>query len=420
MRKLISWSVGIYLIYVLFIIWYLFYFADTSIPKEFKGTSADPATFLTPREWMLSEQYSQMKNLLFFLAIPYDWLIYIVILALGLSRKFQEWAKATTKWSALQTAVYLFWLSLLVTVFTLPLNFTAYRLSKEYGINTQTFSHWLKDEMIHFWVNYVLMLMIVSVLYWLIRKFEKRWWFYAWLLSIPFIIFLTFIQPVVIDPLYNDFYPLRDKELEAKILALAEQANIPAEHVFEVNMSEKTNALNAYVTGIGPNSRIVLWDTTLKRLQEEEILFIMAHEMGHYVMKHIYWGVAGYILLTFFGLYITSRLIKWIIGRWGVYLRIREIKEISSLPLFLLVISLLNFSVSPLVNAVSRYEEHAADRYAIELTKNTEAAISSFQELTRAGLSQVNPPYLVKIFRYGHPTILERIVFLNTYEQHRK
>ncbi|MBA2872037.1 Zn-dependent protease with chaperone function [Anoxybacillus calidus] len=420
MRKTISWSIGIYLIYVLFMIWYLFYFADTSIPKEFKGTSADPATFLTPRELMLSEQYSQMKNLLFFLAIPYDWLIYIAILALGLSRKFQGWAKETTKWSALQTAVYLFWLSLLVTVFTLPLHFISYLLSKEYGINTQTVSHWLKDEIIHFWVNYVLMMMIVSVLYWLIRKFEKRWWFYAWLLSIPFIIFLTFIQPVVIDPLYNDFYPLRDKELEAKILALAEQANIPAEHVFEVNMSEKTNALNAYVTGIGPNSRIVLWDTTLERLQEDEILFIMAHEMGHYVMKHIYWGVAGYVLLTLIGLYVTNKLMKWMIKRWGVCLHIKDIKELNSLPLFFLLISLLSFSVSPLVNAVSRYEEHAADRYAIELTKNTEAAISSFQELTRAGLSQVNPPYLVKIFRYGHPTILERIVFLNMYEQHRK
>ncbi|HZG61569.1 MAG TPA: M48 family metallopeptidase [Anoxybacillus sp.] len=420
MRKLISWSVGIYFIYVLLIIWYLFYFADTSIPKEFKGTSADPATFLTPRELMLSEQYSQIKNLLFFLAIPYDWLIYIVILALGLSRKFQERATATTTWSALQTAIYLFWLSLLVTVFTLPLNFIAYRLAKEYGINTQAFSHWLKDEVIDFWVNYVLMLIIVSVLYWLIRKFEKRWWFYAWLLSIPFIVFLTFIQPIVIDPLYNDFYPLSDKELETKILTLAEQADIPAEHVFEVNMSEKTNALNAYVTGIGPNSRIVLWDTTLERLGEDEILFIMAHEMGHYVMKHIYWGVAGYVLLTLIGLYVTNKLMKWVIQRWGVYLHIKNIKELNSLPLFLLLISLLSFSVSPLVNAVSRYEEHAADQYAIELTKNAEAAISSFQELTRAGLSQVNPPYLVKIFRYRHPTILERIVFLDTYEQRRE
>lgn len=420
LRKVITWSVGIYAIYVLFIVLYLFYLTDTTIPKEFRGTAADPETFLTPRELMLSEEYSRLKNLIFFLSIPYEWIIYIGILVLGISKTFQEWAKITAKLSGMQTAVYLFWLSALVEALTFPLNFAAYQLSKTYGISTQTFSHWMKDELIDFWVNYILMLAIVIVLYWLIRKYEKRWWFYAWLLSVPFTVFLTFIQPVVIDPLYNDFYPLTNKELEKKILALAEEANIPAEHVFEVNMSEKTNALNAYVTGVGGNSRIVLWDTTLQKLKEEEILFIMAHEMGHYVMKHIYWGVAGYILLTFIGLYITSRLMKWFIRRWHPHLKVKKQGEIASLPLFLLIISLLNFIATPVVNTVSRYEEHAADRYAIELTNDAEAAISSFQELTRAGLSEVNPPYLVKLFRYTHPTILERITFLSTYEEEKK
>lgn len=420
LRKVITWSVGIYATYVLFIVLYLFYLTDTTIPKEFRGTAADPETFLTPRELMLSEEYSRLKNLIFFLSIPYEWIIYIGILVLGISKTFQEWAKITAKLSGMQTAVYLFWLSALVEALTFPLNFAAYQLSKTYGISTQTFSHWMKDELIDFWVNYILMLAIVIVLYWLIRKYEKRWWFYAWLLSVPFTVFLTFIQPVVIDPLYNDFYPLTNKELEKKILALAEEANIPAEHVFEVNMSEKTNALNAYVTGVGGNSRIVLWDTTLQKLKEEEILFIMAHEMGHYVMKHIYWGVAGYILLTFIGLYITSRLMKWFIRRWHPHLKVKKQGEIASLPLFLLIISLLNFIATPVVNTVSRYEEHAADRYAIELTNDAEAAISSFQELTRAGLSEVNPPYLVKLFRYTHPTILERITFLSTYEEEKK
>ena len=107
----------------------------------------------------------------------------------------------------------------------------------------------------------------------------------------PFTIFMMFVQPVLIDPLYNDFYPLKDKALEEQILSLADRANIPAEHVFEVDMSEKTNSLNAYVTGVGSNSRIVLWDTTLEKLTDKEILFVMAHEMAHYVEKHIYIGI---------------------------------------------------------------------------------------------------------------------------------
>lgn len=134
--------------------------------------------------------------------------------------------------------------------------------------------------------------------------------------------------------------------------------------------------------------------------------------MGHYVMKHVYWGVASYIVLTFAGLFVAGRVMNWLIRRWGEYFHLHKISALASLPMFLLVISVLNFSVSPVVNMVSRYEEHAADEYAIKLTKDPDAAISAFQKLTKAGLSEVNPPVFVKIFRYTHPTIFERMVFL--------
>lgn len=290
-----------------------------------------------------------------------------------------------------------------------PMDYYRYQLSKEYGISTQTVSSWVKDGLIDFGVNYMMSVIMMSVIYWLIRKSTKRWWLYTWLLSIPFSIFLMFVQPVIIDPLYNDFYPLQNKELEAKILALADQANIPSDHVYEVNMAEKTNALNAYVTGVGSNSRIVLWDTTLNRLTDKEILFIMAHEMGHYVEKHIYFGIAGYILLTFVGLWLTSKIMDWIILRYGQALKIKKIGDVSSIPLFLLVTSFLMFASSPLSNYVSRYQESRADEYAIKLTEDHAAAVSSFQKLTKAGLSEVNPPLLVKWFRYTHPPMLERI-----------
>src|SRR5690606_29626111 len=143
--------------------------------------------------------------------------------------------------------------------------------------------------------------------------------------------FLMFLQPVIIDPLYNDFYPLKNKDLETKILNLASQANIPAEHVYEVNMSEKTNSLNAYVTGFGSNSRIVLWDTTLNQLDEDAILFIMAHEMAHYVKKHIYIGIAGYLILTLVGLYLISKIMSFIVKRWGTKLKVSSIHDIAVL-----------------------------------------------------------------------------------------
>lgn len=420
-RKMGIYAVLAYVIYGLFFYWYLFYFADTKLPFEFQGTKADPATFLNGRELMLSEEYSKIRNLLFFLTTPFEWLFYFLILLFGFSKAFKNWSENSSKYKFAQTAIYVIWLSFFAFLATFPLSYISYSLSKTYHISTQTFPSWMKDELIDFWINYGTILIIVSVVYWLMKKSHKRWWFYTWLLSIPFTLFITFLQPVVIDPLYNDFYPLKDKKLETKILTMADKANIPAKHVFEVNMAEKTNSMNAYVTGIGSNARIVLWDTTLNRLSDKQILFIMAHEMCHYVEKHIYYGIAGYLLLSLFGFYLTSRLMTWVIQKWGNELKIPDVKDIRSVPLFFMILSMLMFAVSPLTNLGSRYEETRADHYAINLTKSPEAAIISFQELTRSGLSQVNPPMLVKIFRYDHPTMLERISKLEEFEvDHRK
>nr|WP_186324756.1 M48 family metallopeptidase [Paenibacillus bovis] len=414
-----KWALRAIIAYVLFGVFmyaYLYFLADSSIPDALKGTSADPTTFLDAKEIMLSEEYSKFRNLLFFLATPYEWLFYYLILILGISAKFEDWAKKTTKISIVTTAIYLFWLSIASFLVMFPLSYLSFMMSKSYNISTQTFSLWMKDKLIDFWIEFAISFIVITVLYALIRKFKKRWWLGAWILSVPFSIFMMFIQPVLIDPLYNEFTPLQDKQLEAKILELADKANIPADHVYEVDMSSKTNSMNAYVTGVGSNSRIVLWDTTLERLSDDEILFIMAHEMAHYVEKHIYIGIAGYLLLTLIGLYITAKIMERWITRRGQTWKVEKMTNISSLPVFLLVTSILLFSVSPLSNWVSRYQEVRADSYAIEMTQNKDAGVQTFQSLTKAGLSQINPPYLVKIFRYGHPTMLERIKLIEDYE----
>ncbi|WHY68309.1 M48 family metallopeptidase [Neobacillus sp. SuZ13] len=419
-RKMGVYAVVGYILYGLFFYWYLFYFADSSLPFEYEGSKADPATFLNGRELMLSEEYSKIRNLLFFLSTPLEWLIYFLILLFGLSKAIKNWAENSSRYKLLQTAIYLLWLSVFAYLATFPLSYISFKLSKTYHISTQSFASWMKDELIDFWINYGTWLIIVPVLYWLMKKSQKRWWLYGWLLSIPFTLFMMFLQPVVIDPLYNDFYPLKNKALETKILTLAEKAQIPATHVFEVNKSEETNALNAYVTGIGSNARIVLWDTTLNKLSDNQILFIMAHEMCHYVEKHIYFGIAGYLLISLLGLYLTYRIMNWATRRWGNELKISDVRDIRSLPLFFMILSMLLFAASPFTNFTSRYQETRADKYAIEMTKNPEAAITSFQELTRSGLSQVNPPLLVKIFRYTHPSMLDRISALEEYElKHR-
>lgn len=419
-KKVVKWSLFLYVGFALFIYWYLFGWNHEIIPDMYKGTSADPQTFMDAKELTLSQDYSRVKNLLFFLATPLEWIILLFVLVLGISNRFEKWSKETTKVRVIQVAIYLFYLSLLTTALALPLQWMGHQISIDYGISTQSTASWIKDHVIDFWVNYIMMFLVVSVLLGLIHKFPKRWWLAGWALSVPFTIFLTFVQPVVIDPLYNDFSTLQNKELEEKILSLADQADIPANHVYEVNMSEKTNALNAYVTGIGLNSRIVLWNTTLQQLKDKEILFIMAHEMGHYVMKHIYWGVASYIVLTFVGMYLISRIINMCLRKWGDTLRLSKVACLSIIPLFFLISSVLSFAVSPLSNYVSRIEERAADQYALDMTKDGKSGVKTFQYLSKTSLSQVNPPALVKFFLYTHPPIFERIHAFEQYEKERK
>nr|WGD81339.1 M48 family metallopeptidase [Bacillus subtilis] len=409
MRKWIAAAGLAYVLYGLFFYWYFFLSGDSAIPEAVKGTQADPASFMKPSELAVAEQYSNVKNFLFFIGCSLDWFLFFVLLVSGVSKKIKKWMEAAVPFRFLQIVGFVFVLSLITTLVTLPLDWIGYQVSLDYNISTQTTASWAKDQVISFWISFPIFALCVLVFYWLIKRHEKKWWLYALLLTVPFSLFLFFIQPVIIDPLYNEFYPLKNKELESKILELADEANIPADHVYEVNMSEKTNALNAYVTGIGANKRIVLWDTTLNKLDDSEILFIMGHEMGHYVMKHVYIGLAGYLLVSLAGFYVIDKLYKRAVRLTRSMFHIEGRHDLAALPLLLLLFSVLSFAVTPFSNAVSRYQENKADQYGIELTENREAAVKTFQDLAVTGLSQVDPPVLVKIFRGSHPSIMERI-----------
>jgi Zn-dependent protease with chaperone function len=415
MRKFTVGFILLFIIYSVGISLYLLVLANPSLPPAYQGTAADPHTFMTPEQLKLSVDYSRIKNVIYFINAPLGWGIYLLVLGTGLAWRFRDWAAGISRFSLIHSGVYVFLLSLTAWVLHFPLSLYSFQVSHTYGISTQTFASWMRDSLISFWLNWLITTLTVWIIYALIRKNARRWWFYAWLISIPFTLLMMFVQPVIIDPLYNNFYPLQDKQLEQKILALASHAHIPADHVYEVDMSSKTNAMNAYVNGIGSNIRIVLWDTTLKKLTDDQVLFVMAHEMGHYVMNHMYWLTLGSIGLSLVGLYLGSRLLRWASGRWGRHFGIRGEADLASLPLLLLIFSVLSFAASPFANAVSRQYEHAADRYGIELTKNVKAAVGSFQQLTIEGLSEVNPPALVKWFLYNHPTMLERLHFLESY-----
>lgn len=417
MKKIFWLFLTIYGVYCVFILFYILN-VDPVFPIHLIGTEADPTTFMTEEQLTLSQEYSAWRNVLYFINQPFEWAIYLFILCFGLSQLFRNWVDAITRFRFIKTSLYILLLSAFSWIVSFPISYFSYWLSKDYGITIQPFSSWMREQMISFWVSALIFSLIAYTLMVLIDRSKKRWWLYAWGLSIPFTIMMMFIQPVVIDPLYNEFQSIQDKQLEAEILNLAAEAKIPADRVYEVDMSNKTNALNAYVTGIGSNLRIVLWDTTLERLETDEVLFIMAHEMGHYGLKHLPLLLLGSLVLSFVGLYATYVIYNWIIVKVGSSLKITR-NDLAALPIILLILSVLGFASNPLTNIISRTYEYQADRYAMDLTDDADSAISTFQKLSIEGLSDVNPPTLVKIFRYTHPPMVDRITHVREYEHNK-
>lgn len=409
---------GLFALYAVGIGIYLWLASSDSIPDALKGTAADPATFLTDTQLQQSVVYSALRNWFFFIRYPWEWAIYLLLLYTGTAARWQEKLAHTSMPGYVQFPMFVLLLSLITFAALLPLRLTGYALGRYYGISTQEIWSWIRDNVVSFSINFVIMALVSSIAFFFIRR-GGRWWLKLWILSVPFILFMMYIQPVVIDPLYNEFNRLTNPQLEQKILALAQKANIPAHRVYEVNVSDKTNALNAYVNGIGSSLRIVLWDTTLQRLDENEILLIMAHEMGHYVMHHLEWSALGAVASSFFLLWIGSSLYKAVIRLWGSRWGIRKTDDAAALPVLLLILSMLSFALSPAANFISRQAEQSADVYAIRLIGGTEGAVTMYQKLAASSLSEMNPPLLVKLFRSTHPSLMDRIAGVQNHEQRK-
>ncbi len=238
---------------------------------------------------------------------------------------------------------------------------------------------------------------------------------YTAILSVPCLFTGMLIKPIWIDPLFNRFGPMRNAALEKKILDLAGHAGIEGSRVFEVEKSIDTKAVNAYVTGVFTTKRIVLWDTLLAKLDEKEVLQVMGHEMGHYVLGHVGRSIVLSSGLTLLGLLLVDRFGRFLVARYSARLGFERLSDVASVPLLLMLIEVAVFLLSPAALAYSRYQEHEADRFALELTRDNQSGARSFVKLLEENLSNPRPGPIFKFFRSSHPSIGERIDFCNSY-----
>ncbi|MFC1728942.1 M48 family metallopeptidase [candidate division KSB1 bacterium] len=356
-------------------------------------------------------------NMFYILTVALGFLIPALFLFTGFSAKIRDWSvKTGRKWFFI-IACYIAIFTVIEAIIYFPLDYyLGFVRLHDYGLSNQIFGKWFGDSMISLGLSLFLGVLIIWIPYLLFKKSPKRWWLYTGLAFIPLLLFVVLITPVLIDPLYNDFGPMKNKELEAKILDLAETAGIEGSRVFEVNKSVDTEAVNAYVTGFGGTKRIVLWDTIIEKLDEDELLVVMAHEMGHYALNHVMTGILFAIAGTFLVLYLVYRTIWFMIRKFGGRFRFDRLDDIASYPLLMLMISFYSFLGNPLVNAFSRYLERESDRFALEITHDNRAAAEAFVKLQYENLANPRPGIIYTIMRASHPSLGDRIDFCNEYK----
>ena len=365
-----------------------------------------------------AEALSHYYSGLLLLGLGTAWNLAIVGLFLfsGASARLWAWAgRCGGRWY-FAFALYGLVVVLAYYLLLLPLGYYAgFVHPHHYGLSNQSLGKWFGNSLKRTAIQAVMALGLGWIPFRLARKSPRRWWLHLGLLAAPFICLMVLLQPVVIDPLFNQFQPLADKALEARILAQAARAGIEGSRVYRVDKSVDTTAVNAYVTGFMGTKRIVIWDTALRALNEDELLFIMGHEMGHYVLHHVARGIAFSCLLVLCSLFAVHRLGGWAIDRFGPRFGFRALSDVAAAPLGLLLVQLITIVGMPIPMAFSRSLEHEADRFGLELTRNNHAAATSFVKLQQHNLSVPRPGLLFRLWFGSHPCLADRIEFCNDY-----
>jgi len=320
---------------------------------------------------------------------------------------------------------YLFLLLYLIANFLLSLPLDLYDQHKQLkdGFSVQSWPSYFGDAGKSFLLAWLIGGLLLMLLFWVIRKFPRRWWLVFWGFSIPIVLIGIFVIPYV-NLLYDKFEPLQlhNPELVARLEQVVEKGhmNIPPDRMFLMKASDKVTTLNAYVTGFGASKRVVVWDTSLQKATPDEVLFIFGHESGHYVLGHIVMGVFLSMIGTLIALFLGYHFVQWAIARYGPRWRISNQGDWAALGVLLLAFSLYGFIAEPITSTLSRHDEHAADVYGQEAIHGLVAdpqttAKDAFNVLGANSLSDPNPNPLYEFWTYDHPAIGRRAAFAKAY-----
>lgn len=372
-----------------------------SVPPEFEGQIDEELLKKT-------QSYEAEKTRFSFISSLFGNIITIVFIFGGFLNIYNSWI-ASLNWPfVLSGLVFFLFLSYASTFLSIPFSiYSTFRIENKYGFNTMTLKLWAADFLKSLLLSTVLTGILVSTGLWLIQLSPDYWWIWVWCFFLVFSLFIMYISPYVIEPLFNKFTPIAEASLEDKIKDLMTKVEIRVSRVFKMDASKRSRHTNAYFSGIGKVKRIILYDTLLEKMNHDEILAVLSHEAGHWKRKHILKMVVATEVLSFIGIYIAFRILQ---TDFLTHLfQIGKDTFVAKAVVLGFIGGIISFPFTPLSSYISRQFEKEADRFSFQLTGNRDAMASALIKLSKDNLSNLHPHPVYAAFYYSHPPVVQRI-----------
>jgi len=326
----------------------------------------------------------------------------------GLLNTYNSWIVSFNMPFILSGIVFFLLLSYANTIISIPFDlYSTFKIENKYGFNKMTAKLWITDFVKSIILSTIFIGIMTAGALYLVKASPDLWWLFVWLFFLLFSIFMMYISPYVIEPLFNKFTPIENEEIESSIRDIMKKAGIKISRVFKIDASKRSAHTNAYFTGIGKVKRIVLYDTLLHKMEKGEILSVLAHEAGHWKKKHVIKMLIVVEAMSLIGIYAAFMIIKS--GILAEIFKIQNDTIFANLLMLGLIGGIISFPLTPVFSYFSRRHEREADRFASEMTENPEAMATSLIKLSKDNLSNLHPHPLYAGFYYSHPPVVQRI-----------
>ncbi|MGZ4787644.1 MAG: M48 family metallopeptidase [Terriglobales bacterium] len=364
------------------------------------------ATSTQPQDSAEARTYNRIRRRLTIADLLLNFAFLIVLLATGLNGTLRDWSyRASGQRYSLAVFFYVFMLLVISKAIGFAVDYYGFRVEHQFNLSNQKIKSWLWDETKSWLIGLMIAVILVELIYGTIRIAPMKWWLIAWAIYNGLAIFFAQIAPVVLFPLFYKFYPLTNEELKQRLIKLSENAGTRVRGIYEWKLSEKSKKANAALAGLGATRRIILADTLLQQYSPDEIEAVLAHELGHHVHKHILKSIVLQVGISLIGFWVVAQGLAYAVDRD----MFPSVHDFASLPLLVLMTTVMSFILMPVMNAYSRQKEREADRYCFKSIPKITPFISSMNKLADQNLSERTPSRLVELWFHSHPPVAKRI-----------